>query len=127
MKRKSKSVNGLVILGIMFLLSAVILAVLATIIWKAEVGSSFVGGGVIAVYVISCFLGGFLMGINMGKHKFFWGLLMGAVYFGILVGAGQLIFHEPMKEGLHLVSSLLICGVAGMLGGMLAPSTASSK
>ena len=125
MKKKSKRVTGFVSLGIMFLVSAIILAVLAAVIWKSDVGSSFIGGGVIAVYVISCLAGGFLMGINMGKQKFFWGLLMGISYFGILAATGQLLFHAPMKEGIHLISSMMICGVSGMLGGMLAPGNKS--
>ncbi len=112
---------AVMILGVMFVVSALILAVLAAIAWKSQVGTGFISGGVIAAYVISCLLGGFSMGQATGKHKFFWGLLIGMVYFGILTGAGQLIYHTPIKEGMHIVSSLLICGVAGMLGGMLAP------
>lgn len=122
MKKKSRGMKVVLILALMFVISAIILTVLAGIVWRTEVGTGFISGGVIAVYVISCLIGGFCMGKNMGKQKFFWGMLIGIIYFGILAGVGQLVYHSPLKENIHIVSSLLICGVAGMLGGMLAPT-----
>lgn len=124
-RKKMKKGNGgvvfLVILGGMFLVSALFLAILSAIMLKNNMGAGFVSGGVIAAYVISCLIGGFCMGQYTGKHKFVWGILIGICYFGILFLAGRAIYHTAIKADIQFISSFLICMVAGMLGGMLAP------
>lgn len=121
MKKGSGGVAFLVILGGMFLLSAALLAALSAIMLKNGMGAGFISGGVIAAYVISCLVGGFCMGQFMGKHKFIWGILIGVCYFGILFLAGRAIYHTGIKADIQFISSFMICMVAGMLGGMLAP------
>lgn len=121
MKKGSGGVVFLIILGGMFLLSAALLAILAAVMLKNNMGAGFISGGVIAAYVISCLAGGFCMGQYMGKHKFIWGILIGICYFGILFLAGRVIYHTGIQADVQFISSFLICMVAGMLGGMLAP------
>lgn len=125
MKKGNGGVMFLIVLGGMFLLSALILAALAAIMMKNNMGAGFISGGVIASYVISCLAGGFCMGQYTGKHKFVWGILIGISYFGILFVAGRLIYHTGIQADIQLISSFLICMVAGMLGGMLAPRVKS--
>lgn len=125
MKKGNGGIVFLMVLGGMFILSAIILAVLAGILLKNNMGAGFISGGVIAAYVISCLAGGFCMGQYTGKHKFIWGIGIGICYFGILFLAGRTIYPGGMKSDIQLISSFLICMVAGMLGGMLAPRVKS--
>lgn len=120
MKKRNGAVAFCVILVAMFLISMVILMALSALMLNRNLGANWISGGVIAAYVLSCLVGGFLIGRHMGKYKFLWGILVGSCYFGILVLAGRLIYQSGAEQ-IQLISSYFICMVAGMLGGMLAP------
>lgn len=121
MKKENPWIAFIVTLGGILLLSAIVLAVLAAVLLQKDMSSQFISGSVIASYVISCLVGGFIMGQYTGKHKFLWGIGMGACYFGILLLAGKFLYPDGTKTDIQLISSFLICMVSGMLGGMLAP------
>lgn len=127
MKKGYSGVVFLVILGGMFIMSAALLAILAAMMLKNNMGAGFISGGVIAAYVISCLVGGFCMGQYMGRHKFVWGILIGVCYFGILFLVGRIIYRTGIQADIQFISSFLICMVAGMLGGMLAPRVKGEK
>lgn len=120
---KSKNVIGFfVILMGMLVISAVILAVISAVMLNGHMNSGVVSGGVIAAYVISSLLGGFCVGQIKGKQKFLWGALMGFCYFLVLLLVGNIIYHQGLSMNFQTVSSGIICVVAGMIGGMLAPA-----
>ena len=116
---KSKNVIGFfsVLMG-MLVISALILAVVSAFMLNGHMNFGFVGGGVIAAYVISSMVGGFCIGQIKGKQKFLWGALMGA---GLLL-VGNVVYHQGPAMNFQTVSSGIICVVSGMIGGMLAPA-----
>ena len=59
---------------VMFLISGLLLLLLALLLYKMEPGESVIKIGIVAVYVISGLCGGFLMGKRMREQKFLWGL-----------------------------------------------------
>lgn len=120
--KKNAIVSFVVVLGGMYLLSAIILAVLAGILWKMDANSRMVSGAVIVVYVMVNFLGGFLIGWIQGKQKLLWGCLLGGCYFGILILAGVWVMGTELSGNSWIFSGAMICAVTGMLGGMLAPA-----
>ena len=65
------------------------------------------------------FLGGFLLGKGVRKNKFLGGLILGAVYFVLLI----ILFRnrQPRKfRGFgRMISTFLLCAAGGMVGGML--------
>ncbi len=120
---KSKNVIGFfVILMGMLVISAVILAVISAVMLNGHMNPGFIGGGVIAAYVISSLIGGFCIGQIRGKQKFLWGALMGLGYFLVLLLVGNVIYHQGLTMNFQTISSGIICVVAGMIGGMLAPA-----
>ena len=121
MKKGNQWIAFLVILGGILLLSALILVILAAVLLQKDMSAQFISGSVIASYVISCLAGGFAIGQYTGKHKFLWGIGIGISYFGVLLLAGKFLYPDGTKTDIQLISSFLICMVAGMLGGMLAP------
>lgn len=125
MKKGNSGVMFIMVLAGMFILSAVILAILAAVLLNGDMSASFITGGVIAAYVISCLVGGFCMGQYTGKHKFVWGIGIGSCYFGVLFLAGKAVYQSGAHSDIQWISSFLICMVAGMLGGMLAPRVKS--
>lgn len=125
---KSKNVIGFfVILMGMLVISAVILAVISAVMLNGHMNPGFIGGGVIAAYVISSLIGGFCIGQLRGKQKFLWGALMGFGYFLVLLLVGNVIYHQGLTMNFQTISSGIICVVAGMIGGMIAPADHGDK
>lgn len=122
---KNKAGNFFVILGIMFICSMILLTLLSLVIWKIDGGGGILCGGVIAVYILTNLAGGFLTGKVMGQQKFFWGMLMGAVYFAILFIVGVCFMGTKISGNMQLVSGAMVCVISAMVGGMLAPSRTS--
>ena len=118
MKKSGDALRFLIILVGMLVVSALVLAVVTAFMLKAGI----ISGGVIAAYVVSALLGGFCIGQVKGRQKFLWGLLIGLCYFLVLFLTGKMIYHSGADFGFQTVSSGMICAVAGMIGGMLAPA-----
>ena len=118
---KNKIGHLFIILGIMFLCSLLMLGVLTLIIWKMDGGSNVLSVGVILIYILSNALGGFLVGKMMGQQKFFWGVVIGAAYFLVLLLIGIGLMETKINGNMQLVSGALVCVISGMLGGMIAP------
>ena len=119
--KKTNVGKFLLIWGGMYVLSALLLAVAAGILWKMNADAKAVSGTVVLVYVIVNFLGGFLIGGIQGKQKLFWGCALGICYFAVLLLAGIWLLGTELAGNSWIFSGLMICAVTGMLGGMLAP------
>ena len=89
------------------------LLILALLMLKMEWGSKPIGGAVLVVYGIACFLGGWSAGRHTGKKKFLAGLVYGALYFVLLMGGGQ-----PSGDTSRICTAFAVCAMAGMAGGM---------
>ena len=122
MKKSGDALRFLIILVGMLVVSALVLAVVTAIMLKGHMTAGFIGGGVIAAYVVSALLGGFCIGQVKGRQKFLWGLLIGLCYFLVLFLTGKMIYHSGAAFDFQTISSGMICAVAGMIGGMLAPA-----
>lgn len=122
MKKSGDALRFLIILVGMLVVSAIVLAVVTAFMLKGHMTAGFISGGVIAAYVVSALLGGFCIGQVKGRQKFLWGLLIGLCYFLVLFLTGKMIYHSGAAFDFQTVSSGMICAVAGMIGGMLAPA-----
>ena len=75
---------------------------------------------ILAVYVLSCFAGGWYAGRRAGQRKFLQGLFVGLLYFVLLFlisGMGEREIQSDLASG---ELACLLCAAGGMLGGMLA-------
>lgn len=112
---------GMILAG-MAVASAVLLSLMSALIWKMDWGTKSVGICVVIIYILVNFIGGFFAGLSAKKQKFLWGIAIGVCYVIVLlllslIGAeGQIV----METG--IVGKALICIIAAMFGGMLAPS-----
>lgn len=103
-----------------YLLTAALLLILALLLYKVGLTEKIVSVAIIAIYVVSTFLAGILAGKKMQNRKFLWGLLMGIVYFLILLIASLLVNHSVGMMGRDVLTSFILCSAGGMLGGMFA-------
>lgn len=102
-----------------YLLTGVLLLVLALLLYKMGLSEKIVSICIIGIYVIATFTGGFLTGKKMGNKRFVWGLLLGIAYFLILVVISLCVNHSIGEFSNHFFTTLVLCGAGGMLGGML--------
>lgn len=104
---------------VMYIVTGLLLVLLAFVVSKAEKEEMIARIGVIAVYVISCMLGGYVMGKCKGTKKFLWGILAGAVYVAILLTVGVIIGMGNFPNPITALTTAVICMASGMLGGMV--------
>lgn len=110
-----------VVKGVVFayVISAVALVFIAFMMYKWDVSDSVVRGGILAAYVLSCFISGAVVSRQHSERRYLWGLLMGAVYFTIL-WVVSLIGNKGAFTGVSgILPALALCLFGGMLGGMV--------
>lgn len=102
-----------------YLLTTGLLLLLALLLYRFELTEKVVSVCIIGIYILVTFLAGFLAGKREGSRKFLWGLLLGGLYFLILIVI-SLIVNQGMGEVAgNFFTVLILCCASGMLGGML--------
>ena len=101
------------------IVSTVLLGILAFIVLRMMPGIAIVKIMILAVYCISTFVGGYIMGKVMNRRKFMWGALAGLVYFFIILIAGIIVKGQLPHGTIGLIEGLVASVTAGMIGGMI--------
>ena len=81
-----------------YIVTVVLLAVLAFLLYKLGLGEKLVSGAIIAIYVLATVLGGLIAGKRMQNRRFMWGLLVGAAYF-VILAVVSLVFDQGSIPG----------------------------
>lgn len=102
-----------------YILTAVMLLILAFLLYKFKLTEKPVSIAIIVIYVMATFYGGFMAGKKAQTRKFLWGLLLGAAYFVVLALVSLAVNQSPETLGKSFFSTLALCAGGGMLGGML--------
>lgn len=102
-----------------YILTAALLLLLAVLLYKLSLSEQIVSIAIIAIYVIATFFAGYITGKKMQNRKFIWGLLMGVVYFFVLLAVSFIINRSAGEIGNSFFTTLVLCAGGGMLGGML--------
>ena len=102
-----------------YLLTAGLLLLLALMLYRFGLSEKVVSICIILIYIAVTFLAGFIAGKRAGEKKFLWGLVMGCVYFLILMSV-SLIVNRGIEEPISRIATVfMLCSGSGMLGGML--------
>ena len=104
---------------ISYLLSAILLLILAFGLYRLKFPESQIRTSVFFIYAISCMAGGFLAGKAAGTRRFFWGMLTGLLYFFLLFVLSTAINRSIPSDTAHIMTILASCLAGGTLGGML--------
>lgn len=102
-----------------YLLTTVCLMILAFLLLKLDLNEGNVNIGIIITYLLSCFLGGFILGKTMGRRKFLWGMGLGVAYFVIALVISAIAYQGMPSVATHVITTMLLCVGGGMGGGML--------
>ena len=81
-----------------YLITGILLLLLALLLYKLELDEGKVTIGIIVIYVLSCFIGGFFVGKKAGTQKFLWGMLLGVTYF-LLLTAVSAVTEPGLSSG----------------------------
>lgn len=117
--RNSKVVVILRDLLVSYIITGLLLLLLAFLMLKADVSGGILNGGILLTYILSSFAGGFLLGKSADQKRFLWGLGMGALYFITLVLISILTNSVMGMEAGRVITVMAICLFSGMLGGMI--------
>ena len=102
-----------------YIVTGLLLLLLALLLYKLQLSESVVNIGIIAIYVAACFLGGFLEGKMMKTRKFLWGGAFGLLYFAVLAIISLAVGQGFSGSSSHFVTPLILCMAGGTLGGMV--------
>lgn len=103
-----------------YIVTGILLFVVTFFLYKFEWDEQMVTAGIIVIYVVSTFVGGFILGKIKKSRKFLWGLIMGVLYFALLFLISFGVYRSFDGNGTNVITTLLLCAGGGMLGGMLA-------
>lgn len=117
--KNSKAIWMLKALLTSYVVTAAALLILALLLYKMDLDEQKVTMGIIIIYVLSTFVGGFIMGKLMGERRFFWGLMLGMVYFLLLLAISIVVNQSLQNNGMNVVTTMLLCTGGGMIGGMV--------
>src|SRR5699024_3431255 len=73
-----------------WVVTAVLLLVLALLLWKLNLKEGQISVGITVTYLLSCFAGGWVLGRRTQKRKFLFGLLLGVCYFLLLLAISMI-------------------------------------
>lgn len=103
-----------------YLLTGGLLLLLAGLLYRFRLDEGKIQIGIILIYIVSCFAGGFLAGEMMKSRKFLWGVLLGLLYF-LIMTLVSLAVNRGLQDGTtSYFTTFLLCMGGGMLGGMCA-------
>ena len=106
-------------LFISYLLSGILLLLLALALYRLNLPEAQVTPAVFAVYAVSCFAGGFFAGKGIRSRRFFWGLASGILYFLVLCAVSFFAGEHSLPDTQRLILTLVCCIAGGIFGGIL--------
>ena len=101
-----------------YVVTSVLLLLLTFLLYKFDLDEQKVQVGIIAVYVLSTFVGGLIIGRLTKTRRFLWGLILGVLYFAflLLISVGV---YRTVQGGTGMIMAFVLCAAGGMLGGMV--------
>ena len=102
-----------------YIITGLLLLLILFLMLKLDLSSAVISGGINFAYILSAFTGGFFIGKKTEQKKFIWGLVVGILYFVILMLVSLMMNRvSPLPMG-SLFTVFIITGLSGMLGGMI--------
>lgn len=102
-----------------YVMTGLMLLLMAGLLYRFQLDEGKIQIGIIATYILSCFIGGFLTGKMMKSRQFLWGAVMGLLYFLIMMLVSLAVNRELQVTSSGFITSFLLCMGGGTLGGML--------
>ena len=102
-----------------YVVTGISLLLLSVLLYKFEWNEHLVSTAIVAVYVLSTVVGGIVIGKLVRTRRFFWGLLLGNLYFILLLVITIILYRSLSGNGLNMLTAWILCTGGGMTGGMI--------
>ena len=102
-----------------YVVTGILLIILALALYKFELNEGAVTAGVTAVYLISTFAGGLVVGKLAKVRRFLWGIVLGILYFALLLLVTVGIYRTFHGSSTEILVTFALCAGGGMAGGMI--------
>ena len=102
-----------------YVVTGILLIILALALYKFELNEGAVTAGVTAVYLISTFIGGLVVGKLAKVRRFLWGIVLGILYFALLLLVTVGIYRTFHGSSTEILVTFALCAGGGMSGGMI--------
>jgi putative membrane protein, TIGR04086 family/integral membrane protein, TIGR04097 family len=118
---KNKSIGAKLIKSLLasYIVTGFLLLIVALLLFKMNLSEGKVNIGILVTYILSSFIGGFIIGKSTQTKKFIWGILLGTIYFLVLSMISFMVNKGFQGDVTGIVTTLVMCVGSGMLGGML--------
>ena len=102
-----------------YVVTGISLLLLSVLLYKFEWNEHLVSAVIVAVYVLSTVVGGIVIGKLVRTRRFFWGLLLGNLYFILLLVITIILYRSLSGNGLNMLTAWILCTGGGMTGRMI--------
>lgn len=103
----------------MYATTVILLLLLTFIFYKAQISNSKIIIGIVAIYFLSTFVGGYIFGKVMENKKYLYGLSIGAIYFVLLFIVSAIVSKNFSPVSGSTLGALISCLAGGTFGGMI--------
>lgn len=110
------ALKGLIIA---YIITMLLLFVIAVVVYKAGIGDTALNLLVIAVYVTATFAGGCITGHCVKERRFAWGMAFGVMYILVSLILSALLGDSGDTSWVSCAARSVMCVAGGMLGAML--------
>ena len=102
-----------------FAITCVGVIMLALCLLLLSLSEEMIDGGILILYILSCFMAGFVIGKRRKNRRFLWGIFIGIMYYSLLFAATFFMVSSTDTNIYDVVTSLLVCCGSAAFGGML--------
>lgn len=118
MKTEKKGMYLVQSLVAAYVLTGIVLCVLAFFMYQTSAGIKIANIGVTVTYILASVFAGLFVGHKTGRRKFIWGFIVGLLYFLILLAISMFFYQNQIIISKERITALLLCTAGGTLGGM---------
>lgn len=102
-----------------YIVTGILLLVLTFFMYKFELNEKIVSAAIVGIYVVSTLIGGIIIGKLTKSKRYLWGMVLGIVYFVLLLLITLGVYRTLNGDSVSIVTSLILCAGGGMTGGMI--------
>ena len=102
-----------------FSITCVGVIILALCLLLLSLSEEMIDWGILVLYILSCFMAGFVIGKRRKTRRFLWGIFIGIMYYSLLFAATFFVVSSTDTNIYDVVTSLLVCCGSAAFGGML--------
>lgn len=115
----SRVLNIVKILVLSYVLTGILLLLLAFGMLKMNLSGGVVTAGIIAIYILASLGGGYILAHKEQTKRLMWGVAFGLIYFVVLFAISLIINKGVSQDYMSALRALFICMGAGAVGGFL--------